>query len=199
MDLIESLKWRYAVKKFNKQKKISNVQINKIIKATILSPSSYGIQTYNIIIIEDKNFRREKLQPFSSNPQISDASHLILFTIKKSLNIDNIKNFLYTKNSVKNKSILDFIKNLNDYEKQNWQKEQVYLALGFLLYYCAMNKIDSCPIGGFSKNQFDNILNFKNKNLMSVVLVAVGYRCISDKYQYKKKIRKPISEILIKY
>lgn len=209
MDYIKALKWRYAVKKFDYKKKISNIELKNILKATNLSPSSYGIQSYNIIIIKNLKLRKEKLQPLSSNIQITEASHLILFAIKINLNkifIEKYINYVEYKRKLPigtlkyyKESIINFLNKLTKKEKENWQIEQVYIALGTLLYYCALNKIDTCPIGGFSKEGFDNILNLKEKKLKSVILVALGYRSKDDKNQYNKKIRKPLSEILLKY
>lgn len=209
MDYIKALKWRYAVKKFDYKRKISDLQLKNILKATHLSPSSYGIQSYNIIIIKNLKLRKEKLQPLSSNIQITEASHLILFAIQTNLNKTFIdKHINYVKNirelpidSLKfyKESIINFIKQLTKQEKENWQIEQIYIALGTLLYYCALNKIDTCPIGGFSKKGFDEILKLKEKKLKSVILVALGYRDKNDKNQHYKKIRRPLSEILLEY
>lgn len=209
MNYIDPLKWRYAVKKFDTKKKISNKQIENILYAINLSPSSYGLQPYNIILIEDKKLIKNKLQQFSSNPQLSEASHLILFAIKTNLNneyIDKYINIIHKERNIlkKNlinykKSLIKFINSLNKTEKYIWQTQQVYIALGTLLYYCALSKIDTCPIGGFIKEEFDNILKLKNKNLTSIVLAAIGYRSNEDNYQFCKKIRFPLSEILIKY
>lgn len=209
MDYIKALKWRYAVKKFDYKRKISDLQLKNILKATHLSPSSYGIQSYNIIIIKNLKLRKEKLQPLSSNIQITEASHLILFAIQTNLNKTFIdKHINYVKNirelpidSLKfyKESIINFIKKLTKQEKENWQIEQIYIALGTLLYYCALNKIDTCPIGGFSKKGFDEILKLKEKKLKSVILVALGYRDKNDKNQHYKKIRRPLSEILLEY
>lgn len=209
MDFIKALKWRYAVKKFDNNKKISDIELKKILEATNLSASSYGIQSYNIIIIKNFNLRKEQLQKFSSNFQITEASHLILFARQTNLNKDFIEKYInyvelqqqLVSGSLKSykDSIIKFMKNLTKEEQENWQKEQIYIALGTLLYYCALNQIDTCPIGGFSKKGFDNILKLKEKKLQSVILVALGYRSIYDERQYKKKIRRPLSEILLTY
>lgn len=209
MNYINALKWRYAVKKFDYKKKLSDIELQNILKATKLSPSSYGIQSYNIIIIKNAKLRQEKLQPLSSNIQITEASHLILFAIQTDLNNDFIERYVNyiesqrelpigTLKSYK-ESIIKFIQKLTKKEKENWQIEQIYIALGTLLYYCALNKIDTCPIGGFSKKGFDNVLKLKKNKLKSVILVALGYRSKNDENQYKKKIRRPLSEIVLEY
>lgn len=210
MNYIDNLNWRYAVKKFDKEKKISDKIILNIIKAISLTPSSYGLQPYKIILIKDIEFRKSKLQNFSiHNNQISEASHLILFTIETNFSISNIdKHIDYIINERKTslnklihykKSISSFINNLDKKKLEIWQTEQIYICLGALIYYCAIEKIDTCPIGGFNKLGFDKVLNLEKLNLKSVVLIALGYRSKNDKNQYLKKIRKPIKDILLKY
>lgn len=94
---------------------------------------------------------------------------------------------------------MNFINSLNQKEREVWQSEQVHIALGTLLYYCALEQIDTCPIGGFSRKGFDEALGLKEKNLKSTVLAAVGYRSTEDQNQYAKKVRRPLSEMVLKY
>ncbi|XCI74834.1 MAG: NAD(P)H-dependent oxidoreductase [Flavobacteriales bacterium] len=209
MDAIKALQWRYAVKRFDPQKKLSNKQLESILEATNLSAASYGVQAYKMIVIEDPELRREKLRPLTCSPQITEASHLILFAIQTDLEpsyAEGLVNLIERERQLPlgnltsyKESIMNFINSLDRREREVWQSEQTHIALGTLLYYCALEQIDACPIGGFYKEGFDEVLSLKEKKIRSVVLAAIGYRSAEDEFQHFKKVRKPLSEMILKY
>ena len=95
--------------------------------------------------------------------------------------------------------ISGFVAQMDDEAKVNWAAKQCYIALGNLVTVCAIEKIDACPIEGFSPEQFDEILELKEKNLRSVVMAAIGFRSEEDKYQHLEKVRKPLNEMIIEF
>ncbi|WP_212113129.1 nitroreductase family protein [Candidatus Shikimatogenerans silvanidophilus] len=211
-NFIEPLKWRYSVKKFDSKKKITEKCLNNILEVINLSPSSYGLQPYKIIIINNNKIKKElSYFSYNNNNQIISSSHLIIFSIynKKKLNIENFveknlklikeqRNFTEKNYEKYKKSIVNFLNSLTKEEFESWESEQTYLSLGILIYYCSILKIDTCTIGGFKKDKFDEILNFKKLGLKSNIILSIGYRSVKDNYQFLKKIRKPISDIIIK-
>ena len=52
MNIIDSLKWRYAVKKFDTNKELSEVQIETLKEAFNLTATSYGLQPLKLVIIK---------------------------------------------------------------------------------------------------------------------------------------------------
>ena len=76
-NFLNNQNWRYATKKFDTTKKISTEDLNLLKEAIRLSSSSYGLQPYKVIIVENPELRA-KLQPAAwGQSQIVDASHLI--------------------------------------------------------------------------------------------------------------------------
>src|SRR5271156_5927794 len=83
--LIRQLRWRYATKKFDAARKIAAADWQTLEQALLYAPSSYGLQPWHFIVVTDPAVR-EKLRPVSWNqPQITDASHLVVFAIKRNL------------------------------------------------------------------------------------------------------------------
>jgi len=77
-EVINALNWRYAVKQFNPEKKVSKEDLDTILGAVRLAPSSYGLQPLKILVVENPELRAE-LRSFSYNqPQVTDASHLLV-------------------------------------------------------------------------------------------------------------------------
>lgn len=196
---LESLNWRYATKKFDSQKQISEEDLNTLLEAIRLSPSSYGLQPYHIYIIKDMDLR-EKLKAASwGQSQITDASHLIVFANNTSFDTDLIDNYLTNVSETRDIELNnlqpygDFMKSklidLPDNIKETWTARQTYLALGNLLSAAADLKIDTCPMEGFEAETYNELLGIKDKGLNTSVVAAIGYRSEEDDTQHYKKVR----------
>ncbi|TPN84734.1 NAD(P)H-dependent oxidoreductase [Aquimarina algicola] len=205
MQLLEHLKWRYATKKFDATKKISETDLNKIKEAVSLSASSYGLQAYKVLIVEDPEIRKQ-LQPVSwGQSQIVDASQLIVFCSYTQVGPEMIDSYLNLKaktQGVDPENLTgygDFMKSKigehSDESMKNWTARQVYIGLGNLLAACAELKIDACPMEGFEPDQYNTILGLSDKGLTATVVATIGYRSTEDATQNDKKVRKPISEL----
>lgn len=209
MNIIESLNWRYATKKFDTQKPIPEEIISKLVEAISLSPSSYGMQPYKIITVRNKDLIQKLAQASYGQINVATASHLIIFAVPTNINNDFVNSYIENISKIRQidiNSLMSFREMLENYiaGKSNdailkWASEQCYIALGNLLTVCAVEKIDSCPMGGFQPEKFDEILNLNKKNLKSIVFATLGYRASDDKYATLNKVRKPINEILIEY
>lgn len=205
MELIKNLKWRYATKKFNSSKKVSQENLEKLKEAVQLSVSSYGLQMYKVLIIENSDIR-EELKPASWNQnQITDASHLFVFCHFISDLDKEVDNFieLTAKTRNLNKERLvgygDFIKTKigekTATERISWLKSQTYLALGNLISACAELQIDACPMEGFEIEKYNQILNLTERGLSASVIAPIGYRHQEDETSYLEKVRKPFNEL----
>ncbi|MFY7938002.1 MAG: NAD(P)H-dependent oxidoreductase [Flavobacterium sp.] len=202
---IENQNWRYATKKFNSEKKISNSDLEILKEAIQLSSSSYGLQPYKVLIIENEEIRKQ-LQPASwGQSQITDASHLFVFASETNVDAEYITR--YADNMAKTRNIpFDSVKGYADFmignistltpEKQLiWAQKQAYLALGNLLNAAAELKIDVTPMEGFLPEQYNEILGLTEKRLYATLVATIGYRHDEDDTQHYAKVRKPITEL----
>ena len=202
---IENQNWRYATKKFNSDKKISNSDLEILKEAIQLSSSSYGLQPYKVLIIENEEIRKQ-LQPASwGQSQITDASHLFVFASVTNVDAEYITR--YAENMAKTRNIpFDSVKGYADFmignittltpEKQIiWAQKQAYLALGNLLNAAAELKIDVTPMEGFLPEQYNEILGLTDKGLHATLVATIGYRHDEDDTQHYAKVRKPITEL----
>lgn len=204
MKLIENLKWRYATKKYDTTKKVSEDDLQQIKEAIRLSPSSYGLQAFKILDIKDKDIR-EKLKLASyMQPQITEASHLLVFCGYADVNDRHIDEYLNLKADTQGfdvellKEFRNFMKVFIEGRKsgkQVWTAKQTYIALSNAIAACAELKIDSTPMEGFEAEKYNEILGLSSKGLKADVLLAIGYRSDEDKTQYDVKIRKPMESL----
>lgn len=205
MNLINNLEWRYATKKFDTSKKVSAESLELIKKAIQLSASSYGLQLYKILFIEDKELR-EKLKSASfGQSQITEASHLVVFCNYSIVTEKHVDEYFLLKSQIEQvdisnfKDYSDFIKtdvrSKSEIEKQKWTSNQTYLALGNLLNACAELKIDACPMEGFEREKYNNILGLQKQGLNTSVIATIGYRSDNDTSQHTPKVRKLIKTL----
>lgn len=198
-ETIKALNWRYATKQFDTAKKVSDTDIEMLLEAARLSASSYGLQPYHFFIIEDEAIREQLKEASWGQPQITDASHLLVLanktTFTDSLIDDYINNLIKTR-GVEKEQLTDHIgmmKNsllpMSEDEKQSWTGKQTYIALGNLLAAAAHSRIDACPMEGFNASKYNEILGLADKNLNAAVVLTLGYRSKEDKTQHYPKVR----------
>lgn len=206
-DFITNQKWRYATKKFDASKKISNDDFETLKEAIQLSTSSYGLQPYKIFIIENPEIRAQ-IQPAAwGQTQIVDASHLLVFanvTNFGETEIDNYINLMAETRGISVESVkgyADFMKmkitGLTEEQRNVWTSKQTYLALANLMNAAAELKIDVTPMEGFEPEKVNEILGLPAKGLNASLLATIGYRHEEDATQHYAKVRKPINELFI--
>jgi nitroreductase len=207
MNIIDSLKWRYAVKKFDTNKELSEIQIETLKEAFNLTATSYGLQPLKLVIIKNKKIQ-EKLVPFSWNQQqILQASHLLVICVKDNYTTQEVENYFNLVQKIRNtpdEVINPFKKFLTAEIAKKTQEElyisnknQAYIALGNLLTVCASQEIDSCPMEGFTPDKYDEILDLTKDNLKSVLVLPVGFRASDDYMKDLTKVRRNISDSII--
>lgn len=208
MNLLEKLNWRYATKMFDSSKKISYKDFDLLLESLRLASSSYWLQPWKFIVVKNPETRAALKEHSWNQGQIVDASHLIVFATQKDFNLSNIEAHLVetAKSRWVEVSALDWYKgmmvknlleNLTKDQLMTWQRDQVHIALWFLLTACADLQIDSCAIWGFDAWKYDEILGLDKLWLTSVVVCPVWYRSSEDKYSSIPKTRFAKSEVVI--
>ena len=206
-DVINALNWRYAAKKFDTKKKVSKEDLNEIMEAVRLSPSSYGLQPWKFVVVTDPKLREKLKEASYGQPKVTDASHFIVLCARTDVDERLVGEFISSVAATRGVSreslkdfeamLLGFSKKLSREEAVAWAKKQVYIALGVLLEACALKRIDAGPMEGFDPVKFDEILGLKEKNLTSAVACAIGYRDKSDEYIKLKKVRFSKEDVFI--
>lgn len=207
MNIIESLKWRYAVKKFDTNKTVSNQQIEILKEAFNLTATSYGLQPLKLVIVNNKVIQKELVSHSWNQPQVLEASHVLVICIPKEYTIKEVENYFnlvqevrQTPDSVINpfkKFLTAEIEKKTQEELFVWNKNQAYLALGNLLTVCASEKIDACPMEGFVPEKYDEILKLNDHNLASTLVLPIGFRADDDYMAALKKVRKNVDDVVI--
>ena len=207
MSLLESLHWRYATKRMTGEK-VPQEKVDIVLEAARLAPTSSGIQPFAILQITDKNVL-EKIRPIAFNqPQVTEASHLLVFaawTDVTAAHIDAVYDRIARERNLPEGTQSTYVDNLKKRffemtpEKRTaFAANQSYIALGVAITAAASEKIDATPMEGFQNAALDELLGLKEKGLRSVTLLALGYRdAANDRLVHLKKVRRPKEELII--
>ncbi len=203
--ITELLNWRYATKKFDTTKKLTEEEVNILKEAVNLTASSYGLQPYRVLDVRTPELREKLKAAAFGQSQITDASHLFVFTAFNDLTDKHIDEYIALSAQVKGisesdlKGYGDFMKSVfgpqSAANKHNWAARQAYIAVGNLIDAAASLGIDSCPMEGFDPSAFDEILGLKGTDASSVVVVTLGHRADDDQAQFAPKVRKPLDQL----
>ena len=202
--IIEALNWRYATKKFDSEKKVSEADLKILFQVANLTATSLGIQPFKIKVVAN-DFEKLKSATFNQE-NIQTCSHLIILCLRNDVNDEYISNYVRYMENVRGleknalakyeASCQSFVSTLDDNRKNAWLAHQTYIILGNLLAACALLKIDSCPMEGFNAKLVDEILGLEDQNLKSVLMLPIGYRAADDRFAEMKKVRRPM-EVMI--
>ena len=207
MDIIDSLKWRYATKKFDNTKYVSDEKLAIIKEAFSLTASSYGLQPVKMLVIKDKELQKELVSHSYNQEQVAQASHVLVFCVENIVDeayirahFENEKNIRGTEDAVLDSFrsyLIESFSSKKAVDIKEWASKQAYIALGNLLTVCATQQIDSCPMEGFLPKKYDELLHLKKKGLSSVLVLPIGYRSDDDMFSGFKKVRRPIEANVI--
>lgn len=207
MNIIESLEWRYATKKFNETKYLTNNQLDILKNAFNLTATSYGLQPVKLVVVKNKEIQQQLVAHSWNQQQVAQASHVLVICIQENLSSEDIENYFKLVKEIRNTSdeilnpFKDFLKSSistkSEIEIFEWMKNQAYIALGNLLNVAAVERIDTCPMEGFSPENYDEILDLKKHNLKSTLVLPVGFRAEDDYMKDLKKVRKKLKDVVI--
>jgi len=204
--LISALEWRYATKLFD-TKKLPIATWSALEKSLQLAPSSYGLQPWKFVVVENPEIRA-KLRPVSWNQsQVTDASHLVVFSRRTEMTEKDVQDFfnlIVSERKVEAEKIEAYrqmmisgvVKGKDAAAQKEWAARQVYIALGQFMAAAAVMGVDTCALEGIDPAAYDDILGLKGSGYETVVACAAGYRSAEDKYAAMKKVRFPLGRVI---
>lgn len=207
MSLIEDLNWRYATKRMNGQK-VPQEKVDYILEAARLAATSYGLQPFSILVVENEELLK-KIQPIAyDQPQISEASHLLIFAAWDDVTEVQITAYINDMAAVRgipaealqgfHNTMVGTVERLTQEQRFNWAAKQAYIAFGTALAAAAEQKVDATPMEGFDALGLDTLLGLKEKGLRSVCIMPIGYRDeANDQLANAKKVRRAKEELVI--
>ena len=205
--LLAALHWRYATKKFDPARKIPAATWTALEEALVLAPSSFGLQPWQFIVVDDPTVRQKLVAASWGQTQPVDASHLTVFTVRQDLGEAHVDRYIARIAAVRGVTVESLapykgvmMGSLAAAKKggtlDTWQSRQVYIALGHFMASAAVLGIDTCPMEGIVPAQYDEILGLVGTGWTTLCVCPAGYRSTEDKYAASPKVRFPVSEVV---
>jgi nitroreductase len=198
--LVRALEWRYAVKAFDAGRRIPDADWDALERSLVLTPSSFGLQPWKFVVVTDQAVRARLVAASWNQKQVVEASHVVVFAIRKDVGSDHVDAFVKHVAQVRGEPLpsLDGYRNVMNrflarpkdrFDVNAWASLQVYIALGQFMAVAAAMRVDTCPMEGIEPAKYDEILGLAEKGLSTCVVCCAGYRAADDGYATAKKVR----------
>lgn len=207
MNIIKALNWRYAVRQFSDEV-IDEHHLQELLNAARLSASSYGLQPYQLLVVQSADIRQKLLAHSMGQDKVAHCSHLLILAARTNIGDDIVSHYMQKLSTAREipladlQGFSDHIKRgfeiMSEQQKQDWAHQQAYIALGNLLTCAAIMHIDTCPMAGFEAESYDKVLGLAEKNLTTTVICPIGKRHPNDSTAYMQKVRLDHDEMVIR-
>lgn len=205
--LIGQLNWRYAVKRFDDSRKLTEEVWNTLQESLLLTPSSYGLQPWKFAVITSAE-TKAKLPSLSwGQKQPQECSHMVVLAVRKSMDAEYIERFMSSVTETRKlpagamdgyrKVLVSTVEKMDNH--LDWNARQVYIALGQLMVAAAMLGVDTCPLEGIDTQAYDRLLGFTGGEYTTLVGCAVGYRHPEDAQSQAAKVRFDAEDLIVRF
>ena len=185
--VIDALNFRHACKKFDPSKKVNQKDLDLILEAACLSPSSFGMEAWKFIVLASEDIRTQLRPACWDQPQVTDASHVVVILSRPDI-IDPANSYVlesFSRRELPEDMTRVYVEKYKWYMETEvfprmsayaWCAKQCYISLANIMTAAASLGIDTCPMEGFEKDRVEEILNIDTSEFQVAVLVALGYR-----------------------
>ena len=205
--LLQALRWRYATKQFDISRKIPADVWHTIEQSLVLTPTSYGLQPYRFLVINDPAKRAELVTHSWHQKQVVEASHFLVFTARVDMSEADVDKLISRISDVRqvpaealksyrHMMVSDVVHGERGKVAHEWATRQSYIALGNVMTCAALLGVDACPMEGLNPREYDRILGLHGTGYATVVACAFGYRASSCKYATQAKVRYETGDLI---
>ncbi len=205
--LTAALEWRYATKFFDAAAKIPVHVWDALEKTLVLTPTSYGLQPYKFLIVQNPATRAALLPQSWGQKQVVDCSHYVVFVARTEMKAADVDKFIARTAQVRGvpaeslagyrgMMLGDIVNGPRGKAAHEWAARQAYIALGNAMTAAAILGVDACPMEGIAPPEYDKILKLEGSGYKTVVALALGYRAATDKYATLAKVRYEAKELI---
>ena len=195
--LLECLRWRYAVKRFDASRRLPDATWQALEQSLILTPSSYGLQPWRFFVITDQSVKDQMPALSWNQSQPRDCSHMVVFAARRTMDAAYVDHYMTSVQTTRGLAsgatdrYRDVLVRIVEGQPSplDWNARQVYIALGQLTVAAAVIGVDTCAMEGFQTDAYDRLLGLDESEYTSVVACAVGYRHPEDAQATARKVR----------
>jgi nitroreductase len=189
---LEAMNFRHACKLFT-EKKIPAEELAFILEAGRLSPSSFGVEQWKFVVVQNQALKVEIEKVSWNQKQISTCSDLLIILARKDVRssdaytIKQLKRWGLAENDFKGFLGIyhGWVDGRDDHTIEMWSEKQCYIAAGNMMTAAASIGIDSCPIEGFEYQKVDALLGIDTSVYQSALVIPFGYRASEQRGKHR--------------
>ncbi len=180
-EFMRALQFRFACKLFDEKRAIPRADLDYILEAGRLSPSSLGLEPWRFLVIDDTQLRRHLRSACWNQSQITTASTVIVILALKS---DLMPETGYARKMLRRlvatesemEEAMQIYRDIARGDLPGWSVAQCHIAAAEMMMAAAVIGIDSCPMGGFEPEAVAKVLQIDRGKVEVALLLALGYR-----------------------
>lgn len=205
--IVDAMHWRYATKAFDRTKSLTEYERQALLTTLRLSPSSYGLQPWKFIVVDDPS-TRSALGAFvpPNKSKIEDCSLFVVLARRKMTTADDVSGHVEMLQRERELSeealqpfrnmVTDSITSKSASASDSWNARQVYVALGCAVASAAMLGVDACPMEGVNAEGYDETLGLTGSEFTTTVAIAFGHRAEDDPFASFPRTRRPVADVI---
>lgn len=196
-EFMEAMDYRHACKVFDDTKKISREDFNFILEAGRKSPSSFGMEPWKFLVVNNEELRKEIRPVCWDQPQITTCSDLVIILAAiEDVKVESgvpMRKFSRREMPQEKKDFYIglYANHLKDTLSSDeniyaWTARQTYIAAGNMMTAAAIKGVDSCPIEGFEKEKLEEVLKLDTSKYQVAMVLPFGYRINEQSSQLRE-------------
>ncbi|MGA8030865.1 MAG: NAD(P)H-dependent oxidoreductase [Casimicrobiaceae bacterium] len=195
---LEAMRFRHACRAFEPGRRVAQEDIEYVLEAGRLSPSSLGLEHWRFVVVQDPALKEALQEACMGQPQVGSSSAVIVILAREQ---DLAPDGEYVTRMFRRMApaaaeftaLLDFYRHFAEHNDLTaWSIAQCHIAAANMMTAAAVIGVDSCPIGAFSASAVLDALGITSRADVVALVVALGYR---ERAPAAKK-RLPLSEIV---
>lgn len=214
---IKALQDRFACKRYDPDGHISDSDFNTILEAARLSPSSFGMEPWKLLVVENKELLQQLLG--CSWGAKKDADRTVILLARKNLTAQsdwahnichNVQHLspqdekarleMFQTFQRRDLRVLELSPQTIDSKRAifDWTSKQTYIALANMLSAAAVMGIDATPIEGCTFPKLESIL--VDRGIIDTaewgVSVLVQFGVHDPSHRPHPKLRRPFAQVV---
>lgn len=195
--LLEIFRRRHACHLFQADRVLAGDDLNFILEAGRLSPSSFGLEPWKFVVLSSQSQKLALQAACFQQPQVGTAS-VVIVVLAKLAEMDPDSEYLrrLIAREYPGDALEAALKNYRNFHAETdikaWSEHQCHIAAANMMTAAAGIDIDSCAIGGFEPQEVQRILGIDPNNMQPSLILAFGYCAQAP----GEKLRLPLSELV---
>ena len=175
------LKGRHACKQFGDKGPLARSDLDYVLEAGRLAPSSLGLEPWRFLVVEDPAVRRHLRPACWNQSQITTAAAIVvILALKSDLKPETgyaqrmLRRLVASEGELE--EAMQIYRGVVHGDLTAWSVAQCHIAATQMMLAAAAIGLDSCPMGGFEPEAVAAVLGIDRGRYEVALLLALGHR-----------------------